>query len=127
MTRRLLMSVLAGLVGLANLASLAGCASDPHSPMRAAYDDYWSCASRAVRPYIDQRELTSREAAMRAQAHCNASYRKYRDMQIAVVRSAVPPDSYDMADQLGAQQALVWRRRVTQALDDYVRRVRSGS
>lgn len=115
------------LVAAAVLIELAGCASNPSSPTRDAYNDYWACASNAVRPYIGRRDLTSREAALRAQAHCNPSYQKYRAAQIAVVRHTVDSDSYDMADQLGAQQALVWRRRVTQALDDYVRRVRNGS
>ena len=115
------------LVTASVLVGLAGCASDPAAPTRDAYNDYWSCASNAVRPYVGQRNLTSREAALRAQAHCNPAYQKYRSAQIAMVRRTVASDSYDMADQLGAQQALVWRRRVTRALDDYVRRVRSGS
>lgn len=109
------------------LAGLAGCASNPSSATQDAYNDYWACASKAVRPYISQRNLSSHEAALRAQAHCNDSYQVYRARQIAVVRHTVAADSYDMADQLGAQQALVWRRRVTQALDDYVRRARAGS
>lgn len=115
------------LVATSVLAGLVGCASNPSSPTQDAYNEYWACASNAVRPYINQRDLTSREAALRAQAHCNDSYQAYRAQQIAVVRHTVASDSYDMADQLGAQQALVWRRRVTKALDDYVRRVRTGS
>lgn len=115
------------LVVASMLIGLAGCASDPHSATQDAYQAYWACASNAVRPYIDQRQLTSRDAAMRAQAQCNPSYQKYRATQIAVVRGTVSADSYAVADQLGAQQALVWRRRVTQALDDYVRHVRAGS
>ncbi|AWN16259.1 hypothetical protein [Salinisphaera sp. LB1] len=115
------------LVVASMLTGLAGCASQPSSPIQDAYNDYWTCASNAVRPFIDQRDLTSHEAALRAQAQCNPSYRKYRAAQIAAVRHTVPADSYDMADPLGAQQALVWRRRVTKALDDYVQRVRAGS
>ncbi|MES1955892.1 hypothetical protein [Salinisphaera hydrothermalis] len=115
------------LVAASVLAGLAGCASHPASQTQDAYNQYWACASQAVRPYVNQRNLTSREAALRAQAHCNDSYQVYRARQIAMVRRTVASDSYDMADQLGAQQALVWRRRVTQALDDYVRRARAGS
>lgn len=115
------------LVATSVLAGLAGCASDPSAPTRDAYNDYWSCASNAVRPYLGQQALTSREAALRAQADCNTAYQKYRNAQITRVRHTVASDSYDMADQLGDQQALVWRRRVTQALDDYVRQQRAGS
>lgn len=106
---------------------LTGCAADPQAAIRAAYDDYWACVSHAVRPYAGQRELSSRTAALRAQAQCNPSYQTYRARQIERVRGTVPADSYDMADQLGAQEALVWRRRVTRALDDYVQRVRSDT
>lgn len=120
MTQRLLMATWV-------LIGLAGCASDPQSATRAAYDNYWGCVSTAVRPYIDQRQLSSHEAAMRAQAACNATYQQYRSTQIGVVRGTVASDNYDLADRLGAQQALVWRRRATRALDDYVHRTRAGS
>lgn len=115
------------LIAASVMIGLAGCASDPQSATRDAYNDYWSCASNAVRPYIGQRQLSSREAAMRAQAECYGPYEHYRTRQIAAVRHTVASDSYDLADQLGSQQALIWHRKVTHALDDYVRRARAGS
>ncbi|WP_423822974.1 hypothetical protein V5738_03250 [Salinisphaera sp. SPP-AMP-43] len=121
MTKRVLW-LLAGSAAV----GLAGCASSPHSATQKTYDAYWQCASQAVRPYIARQDLSSREAAMRAQAQCNGSYQQYRSSQIATVRHTVARDSYDMADQLGAQQALVWRRRVTQTLTDYVQQLRTG-
>lgn len=121
MTKRLLL-----LLASSAAAGLVGCASSPQPATQQSYDAYWQCASQAVRPYIARQDLTSREAAMRAQAQCNGPYQQYRSMQIATVRHTVASDNYDMADQLGAQQALVWRRRVTQSLTDYVHQLRTG-
>lgn len=104
---------------------LGACASHPSAPRDEAYASYWQCASQAIRPYANDHGLTAREAAMRAQAGCNLSYKQYRSAQVGHVRSQVPSRDYAMADSLGAQAALDQRRRVTRALTGYVHRIRS--
>lgn len=116
--------VAVGLGGWALGAILAGCAAGPEHLKDTAYDAYWQCASVAVRPYLHDVRLPAREAALRAQARCNPHYDRFRRAQVAVVQSRIPHDDSGLADQLGDQQALVWRRRVTHALTAYVLRIR---
>ncbi|RJS91423.1 hypothetical protein [Salinisphaera sp. Q1T1-3] len=103
---------------------LGGCAASPEKLKNEAYDAYWQCASQAVRPYVGDTRLPPRQAALRAQARCNDPYQRFRNAQVGLVRHKVQADSADLAEQLGGQQALVWRQRVTRTLTDYVRQAR---
>ena len=102
------------------LVGVAGCAAHPQTIRNQAYDGYWQCASQAIRPYVLDSRLSSREAAMRAQAQCNTAYGRYRNAQVAYVRSKVTSDDVQLAQQLGQQAALVRRQTVTRSLTDYV-------
>lgn len=102
------------------LMVLAGCATHPQAARNQAYDGYWQCASQAIRPYVQDSDLSAREAAMRAQARCNATYGVYRDAQVGYVGSKVAVDNSQLADRLGRQAALGRRRAVTRSLVDYV-------
>lgn len=105
---------------IALLIGLAGCATHPQTARNQAYDGYWQCASQAIRPYVQNNDLSAREAAMRAQARCNRAYGVYRDAQVSYVGSKVTADNNQLADQLGRQAALVRRQAVTRSLTDYV-------
>lgn len=102
------------------LLGLVGCAAHPQTARNQAYDGYWQCASQAIRPYVDNGELSPRESAMRAQAHCNQAYGQYRDAQMHYVGSKMTADNNQLADQLGRHAALVRRQTVTRSLTDYV-------
>lgn len=102
---------------------LAGCAS-LHSKTEKAYDTYWACVSKAVQPYIKQQNLSPRGAVVQAQAKCKSSYKAFRARQIDEVAANLDTDSRDVASQLGAHQALIWRKRVSNELVRYVRQSR---
>lgn len=111
------------LLLLVFMVFLAGCAS-LHDKTSKAYDSYWECASQQVKPFVKQYNLSPRGAAVQAQARCKKAYSNFRSRQIAEVAQNLDNDSHDVAQRLGAHQALAWHKRVTRALQDYVHQTR---
>lgn len=108
-----------------SLLMLAGCASAPRpDPSEADYQRYWACTYAAAMPHAADRQLSPREAAMRAQAACYTDYVTYRDARIDYVRSTVPARDREMATTLGAQAALERRKAVTRRLTALVAEAR---
>ena len=100
--------------------SLAGCAGGLDNRREAAYDTYWGCVGQAVQPYVLGSPLSARQSVLAAQASCSTAYTQFEDAQTALVQSRLQRDNARLGERLGVEQARVWRRRVTQAMTDYV-------
>ncbi len=99
---------------------LAGCAGGLENRREAAYDHYWHCVSQAVQPYVLGSPLPARQSVLAAQASCSTAYTQFENAQTALVQSRLQRDNARLGERLGVEQARVWRRRVTQAMTDYV-------